>query len=128
EAISQTDPLQGLRRAVVPVARADTLVKKRQLHVLQRAGARKQVEPLEDEPDLLAAHSRELIARELSDVASVEQIRAARRPVETADEVHEGALAGAGSTHDREELAGSDRERHAAQCAHLNVSHPVDFL
>src|SRR5437899_1327777 len=42
----------------------------RQLDVRHRGGAREEVEPLEHEPDLLAAHAGELIAREPADVAS----------------------------------------------------------
>ena len=71
ETISQTDLLERLRRPIVPGTRADTLVQERQLHVFQSAGASEEVEALEDESDLLAAHSRELIARELSDVAPI---------------------------------------------------------
>src|SRR2546428_710558 len=56
--------------APVPLARADALVEQRQLDVLHRGGAREEVEPLEHEPDLLAAHAGELIAREPADVAS----------------------------------------------------------
>ena len=74
EAVSEPDPLERLGRAPVPLARADALVEQRQLDVLHRGGAREEVEPLEHESDLLAAHVGELIAREPADVASVEKV------------------------------------------------------
>src|SRR5258707_1312862 len=128
EAIAQADAGERFGGAIAAISRGDALVEHGQLHVLDGAGAREQVEALEDEADLLAAQPRALIAREAADVAAVEEIGAARRPIEAADQVHEGALAGAGRAHHRHELALADGERDAAQSAYLDVAHHVHFL
>ncbi len=55
--------LHALERRVArapPLPRADAGVDQRQLDVVQRGGARQQVERLEDEADLAVPHPREL--------------------------------------------------------------------
>ena len=89
-----------------------------QLDVLQGAGAWDQVEALEDEPDLAVAHDCELVVVEAADVDPVEEVAAAGRHVEAADDVHQGALAAAGRADDRDEVAALDREGDAAQSVH----------
>ena len=85
------------RRSIRPTARVD----QRQLDVAQRRGARDQVEALEDEPDLAVADIGELVVVEVADVDAVEQVAAARRDVEAADDVHQRRLAAARRAHDR---------------------------
>ena len=102
-------------------------VEQRQLDVVERRRARQQVEALEHEPDLLIAHARQLVLRQLRHVPAVELIDAARRPVETAGDVHERRLAGSRRAGHGHELAGLDVERHAAQRADFVVAHLVDL-
>src|SRR5262245_20735819 len=64
-----------------------------QLDVLQGARARQEIESLEDESDLPIANQRELALRQTRDVAAVELVDAARRPIETPGEMHERRLA-----------------------------------
>jgi len=54
---AQADALEGVRRAVPAVARREAGVDQRQLDVVQRIGARQQVERLENEADLLVPGS-----------------------------------------------------------------------
>ena len=102
-------------------------VDQRQLDVLERRGARQQVERLEDEPDLAVADLR---ARRRGRGPRRRRRRGSSGPtvgpVEAADDVHERALAGARRAHDGDELARRDRERHAVQGAHLDLAHAVD--
>ena len=56
QAIGEADGSQRLERALGPLAGRDAAVDERQLHVLERGGARQEVEPLEHEPDQPVAH------------------------------------------------------------------------
>ncbi len=103
-------------------------VEQRQLDVLEGVGARQQVEVLEHEADLVVADLGAAVAVEVRDLDAVEHVAAGGRPVETADDVHQRRLAGAGRTHDRHELAAVDVERDAVQGAHLRPAHAVDAV
>ena len=108
-------------RPLAPLGRrhaAAVRVEQRQLDVLERRGARQQVEALEHEPDLRVADARQLVVRQLRHVAAVQQIAAARRPIQAAEDVHERRLARARRPDDGHELAGGDVERDAAEGVH----------
>ena len=106
--------------------RPDAHVGERQLDVRERRGARDQVEALEDEADLAAAHARERRASSsVAHVDAVEPVPAARRHVEAADDVHQRRLARARRAHDRDEVAALDGQRDAAQRVHLDVADRV---
>ena len=94
-ALAEAHRFQRGHGARVPLGRFHRLVRveQRQLDVIERRGARQQVEPLKHEPDLVVAHFGELVAAELGDVASVEEILAARRMIEAAEDVHQRRLA-----------------------------------
>jgi hypothetical protein len=66
----------------------------RQHHVLERAAIGQQVERLEDEPDAAAANSRALAVGEAGGVETIDQVAAARRAVEAAQDVEERGFAG----------------------------------
>ena len=70
----------GGRRAVVD---------QRQLHVVQRSGAGKQIECLEDEADFLVANAGQLIVVEFADELAVEPVSAFGWRIEAADEIHQ---------------------------------------
>ena len=63
-ASGQADRAQRLQRPLAALAAGVVGVQQRQLDVLRRAGARQQVELLEDEPDLPVADLRQLVAVE----------------------------------------------------------------
>src|SRR5262249_12472164 len=69
-----------------------------------------QVVALEHEAEGLTAQSRQLVALEARDVLAEKPIRARRRTIEAAENVHQGRLAGARGPDDRHELARIDRE------------------
>ena len=102
-------------------------VEQGELDVVEGGGPRQQVEALEHEADLPVAHLGQLVAREPGDIPAVEQVVAAGRPVEAAEDVHERRLAGPGRSGDRDELAGLDGEAHAPERTHLDVAHGVDL-
>ena len=99
----------------------------RELDVRERRGARDEVEALEHEPDLAVAHDRQRVPVERRDVDAVEQVAAGRADVETADDVHQRALAASRRAHDRDVLAGGDVEADAAERVHRGVALAVDL-
>ena len=109
-------------RPRVARARSDPGVEQRQGDVLERAGARQQVEALEHEAELLEPDRRELVVAERRDVVAVEEVPARRRTVEAAQQVHQRRLAGSRRPHDRDVLAGRDGEADAAQRFDLDVA------
>src|SRR5690606_2973437 len=96
------------------------------LDVLQRTGARQQVEALEDEAELPVADVGELVLAQSVDPLAVQDVRPRGRPVQAADDVHHRGLAGAGRAHDRDHLARLDEQVHTAQRVHLVLPHAVD--
>ena len=93
---------------------------------MQRGGARKQVEGLEDEADFLVADAGQLIVVKFADQLAVEPVLALGRGVEAADQVHQRRLAGAGGAHDGDVLVVLDAEVDAAQGVNLLLrSHVV---
>ena len=127
EPIAQPDPLQRLAGPLVPLGGGDPGVEQRQLDVLQRRGARQQVEVLEDEADRLVAEVRQLVVGEAGDVLPLQQVAAGGGAVEAAEQVHQRRLARARGPHDGDELALRDLERDAAERRQLDVAHPVDL-
>ena len=90
-----------------------------------RAGARQQIEALEHEAEPLAAHARAVRLAQARDVDAFEEIAAAARPVEAAEDRHQRRLAGARGAHDGDELAGLDRQADVAQRMHVDVADMV---
>ena len=75
------------------------------------------MEELEDEPDSIAAESREPGFAESAEVGAGDGHASGARPVEAGDQVEQRRLAAAGWPHDRCELALFDGQRHAVQRA-----------
>src|SRR5690348_4418595 len=100
--------LQRVLRPTLALVGGDTSVHERQLDVVQRRGARKQIECLEDESNLLVANARELVIRHSRHQRAIQPILTSRGRIEAADEIHQRRLARAGRTHDRDVLVPSD--------------------
>ena len=93
-ALAEADRFQGSHGARVALRRFHRLVRieQWQLDIVERRGASQQVESLKHEPDLVVPHFGKLVAAELGDVAAVEEILAARRMIEAAEDVHQRRL------------------------------------
>src|SRR5512143_2251085 len=94
-AIREAHAREHALRLVAPLAERQTAIDQRLHYVLQRRGARQQIEALEDEADLLIADVGELVLAHVADVALGQHVAARRRRIEAADDVHQRALAGA---------------------------------
>src|SRR6185369_17180123 len=113
--LSQVHGLERFLRHLMSLRRANTTVNQRQLDVVQRRGAREQIERLKYETDFLIANARKLVVVHLRDVLTVEPVFTLTRSIETADQIHQGRLAGTGWTDDRDVLATRDIKRHSVQ-------------
>ena len=78
---------------------------RRQGHVLEHGHALEQVEELEDDPDVRAAHAGQLVLGLAGDLLVGEHDRALVGLVEAGDEVEQRRLAAARRSHDGDELA-----------------------
>src|SRR5690606_42033722 len=78
-----------------------------------------------DKPDLLVAHPGQLVGGEPAHVLAPDEELPRRRPVQAADEVHQGGLSRARRAHDRDELALLDGEVDAAQRLHFHLADGV---
>ena len=90
-----------------------------------RAGTRLKL--WKTKPILRLRRSARSSSSSCADVGAIDQVAAAARHVEAAEDVHERALAGPRAAHDRHEVAALDAQRHAAQRRHLDLAQPVDL-
>ena len=104
------------------VASARGGVIERQADILDGAGAGQKVEALEDEAEPLAADAGEVRLAQPRDIDALEEIVAAGRPVEAAENGHQRRFARARRAHDGDELAALDRQADAAQRFDLDVA------
>ena len=90
--------------------RTEAAEQQRQGHVLEQRQGRQQVEELEDEPDAIPPHPRQLVVGEGSERAALEHDAARAGPIHGAAQVQEGGLAASRRPHQRHELArGGDK-------------------
>ena len=87
----------------------------READVFERRQRRQQVEELEDESDLVAAHPRQVVVGEAGERLAVDAHTAGGRTVESADEIEERRLARSGGSDDRDHLAARDRDAHIVE-------------
>ncbi len=116
----------GGDRPGVALLAADALVGERHRDVVERARPRQQVVALEDEPDRPAPDPGEVVVVELLDRRPVEDVAAGGRPVEAADDVHQGRLARARRPDDRHELAVVDDQVDAVEGPDVDPAGLVD--
>src|SRR5207245_2768351 len=109
--------------ALLVIARVD----ERHLDVVDRTGARNQVVGLEDEADLSISDPGQLVVGQRRDVVAVEDVAAGGWLIEAADQVHQGALAGARGPHDGDELALRNVERNSFEGGDLHLPGEVDL-
>ena len=96
-AVRKTHGLECLHRPFVSFCSLERSVgiEQWQLDVVEGGCSREQVEPLEDEPDLVVANLRQLVFLQMGDVAAIEEILTARRMVQAPEDVHECRFTGA---------------------------------
>ena len=86
--IGEAHAIQRLLGAPLPLGYRSAGVNSGQLHVFQRGRARQEIELLKYETDFVTANFRQLVFGKAGNIFSVEMVLAARRFVETANDVH----------------------------------------
>jgi hypothetical protein len=124
-ALAQTHPVQRGLCAQAPLGRTDPGIQHGQGHVLQRAGARQQVELLKHKTNAPVAYGRELVLRHSVDRFTGQVVMPARGQIQTTQNIHQGGLARTRGAHDGDKLAFGNVQRHAAQRVHGLVTHGV---
>src|SRR5215212_291290 len=92
-ALSQVYGLERLLRHFMSLRRADASVNQRQLNVVKRSRARKQIESLKNKADFLVANACKFVVVHFRDVLAIEPVLTLTRRIETADQVHQGRFA-----------------------------------
>src|SRR5206468_1568386 len=99
-----------------------------QLDVFSRRSAWQQIKILDHESDLAVPDIGEPISIETRDVCSVQNVVARGGPVEATENIHERGFSGTAGTHQRNEFAALDFERHAAHSGHFHFACAIDFV
>src|SRR5262249_42212120 len=117
EAIAEAHLLQPEPRLLLGIGRSGPRVRQRQHHLSQRTRAGKQVELLEHKADGPVPEIGHDIARQRTDIATVDYNRTRGRHVEGAEQVHHGRFTGTGRSHDGYKLTLMAFEAHAIEGA-----------
>ena len=123
--VGKPDFFQQGDRALPALARGNAAVDQGDLDVLESGKARQEIEGLEHEADLLVPDARQFVVVHAADQAPVDVVASLCRGVETADQVHQGRLAGARRTHDGDVLVALDPQVDPAKRMHLLRAHVV---
>jgi hypothetical protein len=94
----------------------------RQADILDGAGAGQEIEALENKAEPFAADAGEVRFAQRRDIDALQEIMAAGRQVEAAENIHERRLARARRAHDGDELAGLDGQADAAERFDLDIA------
>ncbi len=120
--------LDGFERALGffdALVRRSAVINQRQLDVVERGGARQQIESLKDEADLFVADGGEIVIVELADQPARQPVFPARRSIEATDQIHKRGFSRAGWSHDGDIFAAADLEIDAAQGVYQLRTHGV---
>jgi hypothetical protein len=72
------------------IAKLMPSVEQRKLDIFARGSTRQEIKALENKPELAVADIGQLIAIQMRDVCVIEKILSTRRPIKTAEQIHEG--------------------------------------
>ena len=122
-AILEADDIEGVQSFVLGAAGAG--VEEGKLHILEGAHPGQQIERLKDESDLAVSHRRLIVAGHLADIFAGEDVTAGGGAVEASQDVHQGALAGAGGAADGDHLALFNGQAHAIEGMDDVVAHDI---
>ena len=125
EAVAQTHHLREPLAVFETGGEVAALVEQGDVDVLDDGELLDEVVALEDEAQRAPTEGGERVVIHRRHVHAAEEILPGAGPVEAAEDVEKGGLAGTGRAHDGDVFAGHDGEVHAPQRAHLDVTHPV---
>jgi hypothetical protein len=115
--VEQTQQIEKVTRPTLCCTPSRSADERSERDVLERGHPVDQVEELEDDPDVAAPQSREVVLTRICEVRARHLDLAVVRHVEAGDDVEQGRLARPRRTHQRDELAHREPQVHAAQRA-----------
>ncbi len=122
EPVAQLQRIEQFGGARLAFGCGQARVDRRHFDIFLRRRGGDEIVALEDEAESAAAQRGKRIGIERRNILAVEQILPAARTVETAQNIHQRRLAGAGSAHDGDEFARFDVERNAVQHLHGKIA------
>ena len=112
--LAKPDHAQAFGCALLAGLGRHAAIQKRQRHIVERRGARQQVELLEHETDLAIAKIGQLVRAQAGQRFTADDEIARAGSVERAHHIHEGGFARTGWSHDRDVFARLDIAIHAS--------------
>jgi len=127
DAVGEADPVERPFGSASSVSVMSARVNKGQFDIFQRAGPWRKRRDLKDETDILAPDGRADVFVQLYNFSPVQRIFAAVRPLQKAQDIHQGRLSRTRAAADGYKLAALDRERHVGYCANDGLSGGIMF-
>ena len=121
-AIRQTIVFQQPRHARFALCGGNAREDHRQLDIHRRGQTRHQMERLEHETDLFAAHPGLLLVIQVGDIPAIQQVGSGTRAIQQTDQIQQSGLARAGWPHDGNIVTGRDVQVDTAQRGNLLVA------
>ena len=115
----QAQAVQQFIRPFHPLSMFQTGIHRRQRHIVAGAQGVQQIVALENKTETLAAQAGQFIRRHLRSFGAVHLIRAGRRYVQTAQNIHQRRFTGTGLADDGDKITFFDAEIHVFQ--HMNL-------
>ena len=113
--VLQPDTHKHLLRTLGSLLGRNTRVNQRKLYIFERIQSGQKLKLLKDEPDFLAADMRKLFFVKVAYRASMQDVFAGGRRIQTADDIHQRGFAAAGGTEDGKKLSLSDFQINALE-------------
>src|SRR5262245_6584404 len=103
-------------------------VEQGQLHIFEGGSAGEEIKTLKNKTEFAIAVGSQPISIESGNVEAIEKVPAARRTIETAEEVHESRFAGAARAHESDKLAFPDFQRNAPDSVHVDLTGAIGLV
>ncbi len=122
EPVGHPQPPQQQRGMGPPTALVDTGIDRRDLDIFKGGEGGEQMVALEDEAEVLPAQIGQVVRLQFPGFLAGYPIAAAARPVETADDIHQGRFAGTGRADDGDHFSGGDGQVNILQDAQQSAA------
>src|SRR3954452_3823864 len=103
-------------------------VEQGQLHIFKGGSAGEKIKALKNEPEFAVANVGQLISIEAGNVEAIEQVTAARRTIEAAEQIHESRFTRAARAHESDKLAPRDFQRNAPDRVDVDLTGAVGLV
>ena len=126
-AVLQADPNQRPRAQRLALLFLHAAVDERKLHIFQRVQGGNKIESLKDKTDFPVADQGEFFIPESPGVLSAQQIGAAARNVQAAEDIHQRGFSGTGLPNNRHEFPRHDGQVDSPQRVDILIGQTIKF-